>query len=150
MCLDTPIGAELVLVSSSGAIMSKTIKQQSYSQQQKGLGFIGLMFFIGLAVSVVFIGFKVTPPLLEQQKVRFSQESVAAQLGASQKSRSELAGNLLKRLMLDDVDELDARNIHITKEGGQWQIRVLYERQIPIFEKFDFVIKYDETVMVPE
>lgn len=126
------------------------MKQQSYPQKQKGLGFIGLIFLIGLAVSVIFVGFKIAPPLVEQQKVRFAQESVAAQLGASQKSRSELAEGLIKRLRLDDVDELDGRNISITKDGGQWEIRVVYERQIPILEKIDFVIKYDETVVVPE
>lgn len=130
--------------------MNNQNKQQSYPQKQKGMGFIGLIMIIGLAVTVIFTGFKIAPPFIEQQKVRFAQESVAAQIGASQKSRSELANGLMKRLTLDDVDGLDGRNISINKENGQWEIRVMYERRIAYLDQVDVVIKYDKTVVVPE
>lgn len=120
--------------------------QQTYSRHQQGIGFIGLIMSIALLISAVFVGFKVAPVLFEQQKVRFAQESVAAQLGVEEKSRSELIQELKKRLVLDDVDGVDGRHITIANKGDFLEIRIRYERQIQILDQLDFVIQYDKTV----
>jgi hypothetical protein len=117
--------------------------------KQTGLGSLGLIILVLLLASLVFVGFKVTPALLEQKKVLMAQESVAAQPEAGKKTRGQLEQDLLKRLQIDDVDGITRKQLYITKEGGQWHIRVAYQRDVSLLEMTDIVLKYDETVAVP-
>lgn len=120
--------------------------QTTYANKQQGIGFISLLFTVSVLITVIFVGFKVGPVLIEHQKVRLAQESVLAQLGVENKTRGELMRDLQKRLQIDDVDEVDARHITITDKGDYWEIRVRYQRQIQVLQQLDFVIKYDKTV----
>ncbi|MDD9892740.1 MAG: DUF4845 domain-containing protein [Gammaproteobacteria bacterium] len=117
-------------------------------KQQQGIGTLGLLIVLAALGSLVYVGFKIAPAYLEQQKVRLAQESVAAQPEANKKTRGQLEQELLKRLQIDDVDGITRKELYITKEGGQWQIRVTYQRSISLFEAADVVLKYDETVAV--
>lgn len=118
-------------------------------QKQQGLGSLGLITLLVLLGGLVFVGFKVAPAMLEQKKVLMAQENVANQPEAANKTRSELEQDLLKRLQIDDVDGITRKQLYITKEGGQWQIRVAYQRDVSLLEMTDIVLKYDETVTVP-
>jgi hypothetical protein len=118
-------------------------------QKQQGLGSLGLITLLVLLGGLVFVGFKVAPAMLEQKKVRMAQENVASQPEAANKTRGQLEQDLLKRLQIDDVDGITRKQLYITKEGGQWQIRVAYQRDVSLLEMTDIVLKYDETVTVP-
>lgn len=126
--------------------MSAATMQVNYAQQQRGMGFIGLIFTLSVLISLVFVSFKVGPVLIEQQKVRLAQESVLAQAGLENKTRSELMRDIQKRLQIDDVDGLDARHITITEQDENWQIRIKYARQVNVLQQLDFVVRYDKTV----
>lgn len=122
--------------------------QQSKTKQQ-GIGLISLLLILAVLGSAAYVGFKLTPAYLEQKKVLFAQESVAAQPEAALKSRSQLEEELLKRLLIDDVKGITRKQLYVTKEGGQWNVRVVYSRQVAILETLDVVLKYDESVLVP-
>jgi|GEM_PF-2336478 len=126
--------------------MSAVTMQVNYAQQQRGMGFIGLIFTLSVLIALIFVGFKVGPVLIEQQKVRLAQESVLAQAGLENKTRSELMRDIQKRLQIDDVDGLDARHITITEQDENWQIRIKYARQVNVLQQLDFVVRYDKTV----
>lgn len=117
--------------------------------KQQGLGSFGLIILLVLLGGLVLLGFKVAPAVLEQKKVRMAQESVAAQPEAAAKTRRQLEQDVLRRLQIDDVDGITRKQLYITKEGDQWQIRVAYERDVKLLEMTDLVLKYDETVTVP-
>lgn len=121
----------------------------TFKAQQRGIGMLGLLFTLAVVGSIVFLGFKISPAYLEQNKVRLAQESVAAQPEASNKTRGQLEQALLKRLQIDDVDSVGRQEIYITREGGQWQLRIAYQRSVPLLEQVDVVVKYDQTVLVP-
>lgn len=117
--------------------------------RQQGIGGLGLLIILAALGSMGYVGMKLVPPYLEQKKVMFIQESTASQPGASVKSRGQLQEEMLRRLSLEDIDDVGRKELFITKEGGQWQIRVAYNKQIKLFEQIDILMKYDETVEVP-
>lgn len=123
--------------------------QSQFKHKQAGMSGYSILFVLGVLGSVAFIASKAVPPYLEQRKVLFIQEAVAIQPGAAEKSRTDLQTELVRRLTLEDVDGVGRKQIFITKDGGNWQLRIAYAREIPLFESIDLVMKYDETVEVP-
>lgn len=124
-------------------------KQPQFKDKQAGISGFGILFVLAVLGFAGFIASKTVPPYLEQRKVLFIQEAVASQLGAADKSRTQLQTELIRRLTLEDVDAVGRKQLFITKDGGNWQLRIAYARQINLFESIDLLMKYDETVEVP-
>lgn len=118
----------------------------SLPKTQHGLTFISLTAVVALIVSSVLLFLKLYPPYYGYFKVSSAVNSLSKESGVDKLTDKEIKDHLLRRLQIDDVDEVDQKHIVIEKSARGKTIRVAYEIRVPIVGNLDAVTRFDKSV----
>ncbi len=117
--------------------------------QQKGMTAIGWLLVLGLVAFFVLIVLRLVPLYLEYAKVASTLESVAAEPGVTNMSKSEIVNIITKRFDVNDVRNVDARKVQVSKDRGILKVGFSYERRQHLISNIDVVASFDKHVEVP-
>lgn len=116
--------------------------------KQRGASLIGLSTVILLISGIVFVGMKVSPIYFEFFRVDVAMEKLAAAPDAGRLSPSKLKQALLKRLRIDDVDDIKRQHIVVKREPKVMLLTVTYEKRNEMLDSLDLVGKYQKTIEI--
>lgn len=111
---------------------------------QRGITGIGMALLLGVLAFFVLLLLKLAPVYLESWKVGSALKSVVQEEGSAQLSAQELKTRILRRLEVDDVENITASDIAISKSGKSMTIGVSYEVRIPILGNIDAIAAFDK------
>ncbi|RMG59156.1 MAG: DUF4845 domain-containing protein [Gammaproteobacteria bacterium] len=116
---------------------------------QRGLSLVGWLIVIGLAGFMAVVALKLFPVYMEYWTVKSVMDEVASQPTADKKSRSFILSSISKRLDVNSVNTVKARDIKYerTEEGGA-RLHLKYEVRKPLVGNVDVVVKFDHSVPV--
>jgi hypothetical protein len=114
--------------------------------KQGGMTAIGLVFVLLLIGFFTLITLKVGPMYLQNFSVVTSLESLKNEPEIASKSVNEILQLLLKRLDINDVDNVTAKDIAITRTSTGIAVNAKYETRKDLFGNIAVVGKFDERV----
>lgn len=111
-------------------------------RSQQGLSLTGFLIFLMVLGFIAWMVMKLLPAYLEYGKVKQSMKSVAqdSSVGTDAPSIREA---LQKRLDVNDVDQVKAKDIQLRPESGERAMEYSYERRIPLVANLDIVASFE-------
>lgn len=107
--------------------------------KQKGMTAIGWLFVLGLIAFFTLIVLRLVPMYLEYSKVSSVLESLVEEPGLATQTKSQIHSLIQRRLDINDVRTLMAKQAVITKEDGAVKIKMDYERRQKFLANIDLV-----------
>jgi len=116
--------------------------------RQRGITLISLIVIVAFVGSYAFALLKVTPFYLEQIKVSRVLKDVESNLSGSNPSLIVLRDAIDKRLGIEMVRGLEARDFEIKKSNGGYTVRAEFERRASYFGNLYLVVVFDESIEI--
>lgn len=105
--------------------------------RQRGLSFIGLLFFGGLLAVLGIVGAQIVPTAIEYQAVL-----KAATKASEGNTVAEVRSIFDKVAAVDDIHSIAGKDIEVFKEGDKIVVSFAYEREIHLFGPGYLTLKY--------
>ena len=115
---------------------------------QKGMTAIGWLLVLGLIAFFTLVTLRLVPAYLEFAKVTSVLESLQNEPGITRKTRGEIISMIAKRFDVNDVYQVDAKQVKIKKEKGVLTVSINYERREHLVANVDVVTTFDRQVEV--
>jgi beta-lactam-binding protein with PASTA domain len=114
--------------------------KHAFRSKQRGLSFMGVVFYGVVIFSVFVVGAKLVPTVIEHQAI----------LKALEKSK---AGNTVpevrmifdKAAAIDDISSVSGKDLEVTKNGDKVVVRVAYNKELELVGPAYLLIKYTGT-----
>ncbi|HLA75159.1 MAG TPA: DUF4845 domain-containing protein [Gammaproteobacteria bacterium] len=116
--------------------------------RQRGITTIGLIIILGLIAFFTMITLKLFPIYIEYFQVVTSLESLQSEPDVTSKTKPEIVQLLIKRLDVNNVKSVEAKNIEIKQGPKATVIGINYEVREPLFWNLDVVAKFDKSIEV--
>ncbi|MBT8442072.1 MAG: DUF4845 domain-containing protein [Gammaproteobacteria bacterium] len=116
--------------------------------RQRGMTLISLAIVVAFVASYGFAVLKVTPFYLEQIKIKRVLTDVEANLSGNNASVMQVRDAIDKRLNIEMVRDLRAKDFSIKKGGSGYIVNAAYERRASYFGNLYLVVAFDETVEI--
>ena len=117
----------------------------NFPHRQRGLTAISMVVVIVVVLFFALIAIRLVPVYLDNYKVSSHLHRLAADSNIATMSDKEIVQTLLKRLDLDDVDNVKEEDIfieHGTKGRGSLVLAVEYEVRKPVMGNVDIVVSF--------
>ncbi|MBG6070536.1 MULTISPECIES: DUF4845 domain-containing protein [unclassified Polaromonas] len=105
--------------------------------KQRGISFIGLLFFGVIAACVFILGAQVLPTLIEFQAI-----TKAANKATSGSTVPEVRAIFDKAGQIDDIHSISGKDLDVTKEGDKTVVAFAYTREIHLAGPAYLLLKY--------
>ena len=105
--------------------------------QQRGISFLGLLFFGGLIGCAGILAAQVLPTLLELQAI-----TKAATKASAETTVPMIRATFDKAGQIDDIKSISGKDLEITKEGDQTVVAFAYTREIHMAGPAYLLLKY--------
>ena len=106
--------------------------------QQRGLSFIGLLFFCVILVCAGILAAQVFPTLVELQAI-----TKAANKARDGNTVAEVRTIFDKAAQIDDIKSISGKDLEITKQGDKTVVAFAYTREIPMVGPAFLLLKYN-------
>ena len=114
---------------------------------QRGMSAVGFIIVLGLIGGSVLVTLKLFPAYMESFKVTAAMESLMNQPGIGESGKAVVIDKLMKRLDVDNVDNVKPANIDVRpRDGGGVILGIKYETRGNLFGNLDFVVRFDKSV----
>lgn len=111
--------------------------------KQRGITLTG--FLVGAIIFgfIALTGAKVVPAYMEFRSVKAAMDAaVSASSGAREASVADIRESLTKRLSINYVESIKAKDIKITKSNGGYRVAVDYQAEKPYVGNIYLLIKF--------
>jgi hypothetical protein len=122
--------------------MNKLVKKQ------RGMTAIGWLIVLGMLSFFVLLVLRLAPGYLEYYKVENVLDSLLQEPYLSNKTPMEIRSLLQRRIDVNAIDSIQAKDIKIKQEGGKTTISAQYEVRVHIMGNVDAVSKFEKSVEV--
>lgn len=110
---------------------------------QRGASGLSLLFTL---VVVIFFGatiLKLTPVYLDNYTIKGALDGLNQQPGITQMSQVKIKDLLLKQLRINNVHNIDAKDIVVKKENGRLTVNVDYEVRMDLVQNLDLIVSFE-------
>lgn len=116
--------------------------------RQRGMTLISMAIVVAFIASYGFAVLKVTPFYLEQIKIAGVLKDVETNLSGTQANLMQIRDAIDKRLDIEMVRDLRAKDFSIKKSSAGYTVNAKYERRASYFGNLYLVVAFDETVEI--
>jgi hypothetical protein len=99
-------------------------------KKQLGIGLGGLMVGAAIFIALALIGMKLGPSYLEFAAIKKAVVAIAQEKPGA--SPAEVRKTFDARATIDSISSVQAKDIEVTKDGGQLVISATYRKEIPL------------------
>jgi hypothetical protein len=117
-------------------------KQQSNTEKQKGMTFLGILIIVGLLVFIAIVGMKMMPAYIEFMAVKKVIHAMG-QEQLSEMSKKDIVNSFNKRSTIDDITSVVGKDLIVEKDGaGNIVVSVEYQVVKPIMGNVSALINF--------
>jgi hypothetical protein len=114
--------------------------------RQRGLGWFGLLFVLGVIALTAIVVVKCLPIYLNQMKIASSVNKVASDPGNGRAEPQQLRSALQRYWDIEDINYLEPRDIKIKRTSSGRFLSYEYEARERLFYNISIVIDFAEDV----
>ena len=125
--------------------------RQLYRQppsQQSGVTAITLVVILLIGAFFILLALKLAPIYLENFKVSSHLQNLTKNADVKNMSDDEIISKLLKRLDIDDVENVKRDDIYIEEDEDAIRVSIVYEVRKPTLGNIDIVASFNEEVAI--
>lgn len=111
-------------------------------KRQQGLTAVGMVLVLSCIALFSLMGIRLLPMYIESFKVDSAMKSLDGEEGLAQKTPAEIKELILKRLDIDDVDDVAAEHIAISRNDGKLVVDINYQVRSPLFSNIELLGTY--------
>jgi len=101
--------------------------------RQRGIGFIGLLFVLALAIIVAILGMKTVPAVIEYFTIKKVVYSMTHSPDMRDATPADVRASFDRRASIDAISSITGRDLEIRRDGGDLVVSFAYERRVPLF-----------------
>lgn len=118
--------------------------------RQRGIGFLGILFWLILAGSLLTVVLRLGPSYMEYMTVKSVMTSVRDDPSAVGAPRPAILRMITTRLDINNVGSVGPRDFHFERvpDGGT-EVRVAYEVRKPVAFNVDAVLMFEHKEVIP-
>jgi hypothetical protein len=117
--------------------------------RQRGLGWFGLLFVLGVIAFTAIVVVKVLPIYLNQMKIASSVSKVATDPENGRSELHELRKSLQRFWDIEDINYLEPRDIKVKRTSSGRFLSYEYEARERLFYNISIVIDFHDDVALP-
>jgi hypothetical protein len=110
--------------------------------------FIGMLCIFALVGVIAYAGIRLVPVYLNYMKVARAMQEVAAEFKGENPDLTRMRASLGKHWDIDDISEVDFKEVEIKKDDDGVFMHVTYEHSVPYLGNVSLVASFDKTVKV--
>ena len=110
---------------------------------QRGISLSGLLVGGVIIFVVALLGMKVTPAWIEYGKIKQAVEATAGDSSVRGGSVNDIRVAYSKRAEINQISEISAKDLEITKDGDQVVIEFAYEARVPLFGNTSLLFEFE-------
>jgi hypothetical protein len=115
-------------------------------KRQRGFSLLGFILICVMAGMLGFAGLKLTPAYLEYLRVRQVLKDIKTQFDGQEASVVAIRNALEKRLDVEAVETLQAKDFAVQKSANGLVVRSEYDRVVPYLFNVSLLVSFDEAV----
>jgi hypothetical protein len=116
-------------------------------KSQQGMTAIGILMILVLCGFILMIVIKLFPAYMESFKIDSALEGLTSDSRVQGASDAQVKDLILKKLQVDDVDEIKAKDIQIVSEGSKRKVYIDYERRVHMMGNVDAVVTFGDNAV---
>ena len=109
---------------------------------QRGITLTGLVTGGAILFVLALLGMKVTPAWIEYGKIKQAVEATAKDTALRGASVNDVRTAYSKRAEINQISEITAKDLDISKDGDQIVIEFSYEARVPLFANASLVFDF--------
>lgn len=113
---------------------------QSTPKSQRGMTAIGIAMILALCGFVLMIAVKLFPAYMDSFKVASALEGLTTDSRVEGATDREVKDLILKKLQVDDVEDIKSEHISIVSSGSKRKVSIEYERRVHMMSNVDAVV----------
>lgn len=114
------------------------------ASRQRGLGIVGWLAALLVAAFVLTLGFRLLPVYMDYWSLRQVLNQVMAEPEVRDMNQSQLRGHIQRRLDVNRIETVSARELRLVEERGQRVLDARYESRVPFMFNIDLVVRFDD------
>lgn len=119
------------------------------ARRQRGVGMVGAMAWLGLAVLLLTVGFRLAPSYIDYLTVKSAMNATSEDQELKGKGRLEVMSSLGRRLEVNNIRGLPADAFSVEPDGSGRQLVAAYEVRVPVLFNIDAVLSFDHRAPLP-
>ena len=117
--------------------------------RQRGMTMLGILVLVVVVGAWVYAGIRMTPKYLEYTRIAATLEKVRDEFDANPGTTEFMLRKAVERHFdIEMVNVITANDIEITRDGGVFTMRALYEDTVPLAGNVSFLLEFDKSVEV--
>ncbi len=114
----------------------------------RGITFISFLIVLAVLGFFAYSAMRLVPIYIENDGVKKSQDLVAKEPGASQKTIEQIRGDLSLKFSIQYVDDssIPPQSIQVIRQGGGATLRIAYQRRVNFAGNIDLLVSFDRSV----
>ena len=116
--------------------------------RQRGITFIGFLVLAAMVGVFVFAGIKLSPAYLENMKIKRILKDTKAELDGRAPSPQLIRTSIARRINIEMVYGLTARDFEVEKADGGYVVAARYEYPVPFVANVSLVVNFDDEVEI--
>lgn len=114
--------------------------------RQRGIGLLGIMFWIAFVSGVASLAFKMGPAYMHFATVKSVMDSIQTDAELAGKGPREIISTLSKRLYINDVKGVSEKDFKFEPAGPKRVLSVAYEVREHVVANVDVVMVFQHQV----
>jgi len=121
---------------------------RSSKHHQSGVTGLGWLIILSIIAFFVFLVLKLMPIFLENFNVKSSLKSMEKESGLYRKDKVQIRNNIIAKLNVNDVKNVQKKNIKVNKRSGSVIINIAYTVKTPLMGPLSLVAEFNEDAEV--
>lgn len=121
---------------------------RSVREGQRGATFLGILLIAAMIALVAYVGVKLIPVYLENFGVTSSLRALAEEEGVANAPAGEIRSRLMRRLSVNDVENVRPENITVRNVGQSRVVSVEYEVRTRFYGNLYLVMDFSDSAVL--
>lgn len=122
--------------------------RQSPAARQAGITTAGFILLVAFIALFAFAALRLTPVYLNYMKIVGVVDGVFNEFDAQNPTRTALRGSIARRIDIESVGVITARDVTVTVVDGGFEVAVVYDHTTPFIGNVSFIVHFDKSVVV--
>jgi hypothetical protein len=115
---------------------------------QRGATLIGWLFIVSFIILMGVGVMRLYPVYYDHFTVKASLKSLATDSSIKSSNLKQIQEKLLRHFSVNNVQDVDAKNLEMEKKAGKITLILKYEVRVPFMYNIDFAVSFDDSVVV--
>ena len=124
------------------------MRHRQLRHHQRGITFIGLLLILALVGVIGYGGIRLVPVYLNFIKISRTMEQVAKEFKGDNPDPARIRVSLDRHWTIEDVAEVDAKDIEVKKDGDGIVLHTAYDHTVPFLGNVSLTVSFDKSVNI--